>query len=281
MNFKKELKKIVDQLGLDVFGHGPAKRVIECECPNCGRNMAASRFAPHLEKCMGMGRNSSRIASRRLANPGKMIDEDDEDMYLDDDWTWNGDKRLASKKRKDKTSNSPRRSKAFKKNGEHGRPSTPSSDIFPVYKTGFTLQEFESLSLDEKRGLLSKTCGVISEHTSKMCTKTPKCPQHTDDQRRSIRLLLVGHADIMPVRFKSDGLLIDQDEIQVDVDGYDDGDGQTLRDSLNRLAWEEDSNLSLADEESSRSPTMSSVSYNSTINNRGRKKSKHRKRRTR
>lgn len=32
----------------------------------------------------------------RLANPGKMIDEDDEDMYLDDDWTWNGDKRLGN-----------------------------------------------------------------------------------------------------------------------------------------------------------------------------------------
>ena len=26
-----------------------------------------TRFAPHLEKCMGMGRNSSRVASRRLA----------------------------------------------------------------------------------------------------------------------------------------------------------------------------------------------------------------------
>jgi uncharacterized protein (DUF983 family) len=57
--------EIVDQLGLDVFGHGPGKRAMECICPNCGRNMAASRFAPHLEKCMGMGRNSSRIASRR------------------------------------------------------------------------------------------------------------------------------------------------------------------------------------------------------------------------
>ena len=29
------------------------------------------RFAPHLEKCMGMGRNSSRVASRRLANSNK------------------------------------------------------------------------------------------------------------------------------------------------------------------------------------------------------------------
>lgn len=44
------------------------KRPAECVCPNCQRNMAASRFAPHLEKCMGMGRNSSRLASRRIAS---------------------------------------------------------------------------------------------------------------------------------------------------------------------------------------------------------------------
>lgn len=37
-------------------------------CPNCDRSLAAVRFAPHLEKCMGMGRNSSRIATRRIAN---------------------------------------------------------------------------------------------------------------------------------------------------------------------------------------------------------------------
>lgn len=40
----------------------------ECVCPSCDRNVAAIRFAPHLEKCMGMGRNSSRIATRRIAN---------------------------------------------------------------------------------------------------------------------------------------------------------------------------------------------------------------------
>ena len=58
----------------DVFGQpistssGPPalKKQPECICPNCQRNLAASRFAPHLEKCMGMGRNSSRLASRRL-----------------------------------------------------------------------------------------------------------------------------------------------------------------------------------------------------------------------
>ena len=43
---------------LDVFGQTvsttsgvPAlKKQCECVCPNCQRNLAASRFAPHLEK---------------------------------------------------------------------------------------------------------------------------------------------------------------------------------------------------------------------------------------
>nr|ACO13031.1 Ataxin-7-like protein 3 [Lepeophtheirus salmonis] len=61
---------------MDVFGSvvttavgvPTLKKQPECVCPNCSRNLAASRFAPHLEKCMGMGRNSSRIASRRIAS---------------------------------------------------------------------------------------------------------------------------------------------------------------------------------------------------------------------
>lgn len=59
--------------GVDVFGNLPAKKQLECVCPECKRNLAASRFAPHLEKCMGMGRNSSRIASRRSQ---KVLKED-------------------------------------------------------------------------------------------------------------------------------------------------------------------------------------------------------------
>ena len=60
------LPEVVECEGLDVFGQMPLKKQIECVCPNCQRNLAANRFAPHLEKCMGMGRNSSRLASRRL-----------------------------------------------------------------------------------------------------------------------------------------------------------------------------------------------------------------------
>ena len=44
---------IVDMPGLDIFGQELKKSTLECVCPNCDRPMAASRFAPHLEKCMG------------------------------------------------------------------------------------------------------------------------------------------------------------------------------------------------------------------------------------
>ena len=56
----------MDQPGVDVFGQVYNQwKNKECVCPNCSRSIAASRFAPHLEKCLGMGRNSSRIANRR------------------------------------------------------------------------------------------------------------------------------------------------------------------------------------------------------------------------
>ena len=46
------------------------------------------RFAPHLEKCMGMGRNSSRLASRRLATSSKAGNNEDDDNEApgDEDW---------------------------------------------------------------------------------------------------------------------------------------------------------------------------------------------------
>lgn len=44
---------IVDLPDMDVFGSSNSKKAIDCNCPNCNRIVAASRFAPHLEKCMG------------------------------------------------------------------------------------------------------------------------------------------------------------------------------------------------------------------------------------
>ncbi|KAL7642249.1 UNVERIFIED_CONTAM: hypothetical protein RMT77_006810 [Armadillidium vulgare] len=142
----------VNAEGLDVFGQAPIKKQHECVCPNCSRNLAASRFAPHLEKCMGMGRNSSRIATRRIQNstrennshvmvgPGS-DDDDDEDWFLD-------------RKRRKRDKNSPRRSRA------------------------------------------PKICGVVSEHTGKMCTRSMRCPQHSVEQRKAVRDQLLGVSDV-------------------------------------------------------------------------------------
>lgn len=59
-----EMYKIRDGVGVDVFGQPLSKKKqYNCVCPNCNRNLAASRLAPHLEKCMGMGRLSARAAS--------------------------------------------------------------------------------------------------------------------------------------------------------------------------------------------------------------------------
>lgn len=114
---------------VDVFGQAlistaktsKALAQLECVCPQCHQSRLACRFAPHLEKCMGMGRNSSRLASRRLAasaaaanaanaassrghDSGAMFNgressddgEGDDDQYVpddddeDDDWTLGG-----------------------------------------------------------------------------------------------------------------------------------------------------------------------------------------------
>lgn len=61
-----ELYRIKDGAGLDVFGQPLSKKKqYNCICPNCNRNLAASRLAPHLEKCMGMGRLSARAATNK------------------------------------------------------------------------------------------------------------------------------------------------------------------------------------------------------------------------
>jgi hypothetical protein len=50
----------------DVFGQThPPSAMEQITCMKCGRKVAAGRFAPHLEKCLGGGRQSSRQATRR------------------------------------------------------------------------------------------------------------------------------------------------------------------------------------------------------------------------
>ena len=59
--------EVIDQPGCDVFGNTiqMLRKPVECVCPSCNRTLGASKFAPHLEKCLGMGRGRSRLAHKR------------------------------------------------------------------------------------------------------------------------------------------------------------------------------------------------------------------------
>ncbi|XP_068192627.1 ataxin-7-like protein 3 isoform X2 [Antennarius striatus] len=210
--------EIIDQPGVDIFGQVYNQwKNKECECPNCKRLIAASRFAPHLEKCLGMGRNSSRIANRRLASNNNMSksesDQEDNDDLNDNDWSYGAEKK-AKKKKSDKNQNSPRRSKSMKhKNGELG--SGVSSEPYKYnYNTGIS---YESLGPDEVRSLLTTQCGVVSEHTKKMCNRPPP-----PDANAAVE------------------------------NSFDIPDGQTL---MSRLQWEDSPDISPADSASSKAST--------------------------
>ncbi|NWT08147.1 AT7L3 protein, partial [Vireo altiloquus] len=245
--------EIVDQPGVDIFGQVYNQwKNKECVCPNCSRSIAASRFAPHLEKCLGMGRNSSRIANRRIASSNNLnkseSDQEDNDDINDNDWSYGSEKK-AKKRKSDKVRgagkgggrrgpqdtpntplslqnpNSPRRSKSLKhKNGEG-------------YSNSAGIN-YETLGPEELRTLLTTQCGVISEHTKKMCTRSLRCPQHTDEQRRAVRVYLLGPSASLP-----------EAEGGVENDSFEVAESQAL---MSRLQWDGSSDISPSDSASSK-----------------------------
>lgn len=268
---------ITDRPGMDVLGQMPSKKNYECVCPNCQRNLAASRFAPHLEKCMGMGRNSSRIASRRIANNQKQgaSDESGQEDENDNDWNYAPEKKLKRLK-KDKTTHSPRNRKLSKlrngrSNNSHGN-NVPSSSVtgshalptssgistHPISQlSGLSetteasdnVPNYDTMTLEERKALLLTSCGVISEHTKKMCTRTGKCSSHTDEQRRLVRQQLLRQSRAH-----------DLEDTHIDIDTYDDVESQTLRESLQ---WEASSTSSPADSTSTNNSTGAPASSSS------------------
>ncbi|XP_051570753.1 ataxin-7-like protein 3 isoform X2 [Myxocyprinus asiaticus] len=216
--------EIVDQPGVDIFGQVYNQwKNKECVCPNCSRSIAASRFAPHLEKCLGMGRNSSRIANRRIANSNNTSksesDQEDNDDINDNDWSYGSEKK-AKKRKSEKNPNSPRRSKSLKhKNGELS--SSVNSDLYKYnYNSGIS---YETLGPEELRSILTTQCGVVSEHTKKMCTRST---------------------------------LPDSDTM-LENDSYDAPDGQLI---VSRLQWDGSSDISPSDSASSKASTNNSES---------------------
>ncbi|NXL22021.1 AT7L3 protein, partial [Setophaga kirtlandii] len=223
--------EIVDQPGVDIFGQVYNQwKNKECVCPNCSRSIAASRFAPHLEKCLGMGRNSSRIANRRIASSNNLnkseSDQEDNDDINDNDWSYGSEKKGAVVP--------PRRD-----------PPGLSLLSAPQYSNSAGIN-YETLGPEELRTLLTTQCGVISEHTKKMCTRSLRCPQHTDEQRRAVRVYLLGPSASLP-----------EAEGGVENDSFEVAESQAL---MSRLQWDGSSDISPSDSASSKASTNNSES---------------------
>ncbi|XP_020297661.1 ataxin-7-like protein 3 [Pseudomyrmex gracilis] len=259
---------IVDSPGLDIFGQHPVKKSQECTCPNCERGVAACRFATHLEKCMGMGRNSSRIASLRIANNSKdlnnyggVLSDDDDDV----DWSLTNDSKR-KRPRKDRNGVSKRSGKQQKHGSAGSSGSQRNGETSNVVGGGEhnvqssnenSPSNYENMSLIDKRALLTQICGVVSEHTKKLCTRSVRCPQHTDDQRKEIRANL-------------ESSINGQDNLQVDVDTYEESDGQNLREALTR--WEREGSSHSSPADSASTTSTSSISRKRETKSKGKGK---------
>lgn len=84
--WRTRCKHYVKRPGLDVWGKSyTVNNLPSYDCVNCQKPIASSRYAPHLEKCLGLsGRQSSRVASRRMGSSPFSSDDNhspDNDNY--------------------------------------------------------------------------------------------------------------------------------------------------------------------------------------------------------
>ena len=108
----------------------------------------------------------------------------------------------------------------------------------------------------QRNHLLNTVCGVISSNSRKICSRTIKCPFHTESQRRDIRLKWMTHAendetvDIdRSAKFRKEGLALNFNSLFTSVYrqisnqpfffkicSFTEGDTATLRESLAQLS---------------------------------------------
>ncbi|NXY80413.1 AT7L3 protein, partial [Glareola pratincola] len=230
--------EIVDQPGVDIFGQVYNQwKNKECVCPNCNRSIAASRFAPHLEKCLGMGRNSSRIANRRIASSNNMnkseSDQEDNDDINDNDWSYGSEKKGEGTRA---TRSQPGR-------GSHGPPLRGGGHVPPAL---WPLNPAPSHSgcggspecPGPHRSWGTHTQSKVPDSAPASSSRSLRCPQHTDEQRRSVRVYLLGPSASLP-----------EAEGSVENDSFEVAESQAI---MSRLQWDGSSDISPSDSASSK-----------------------------
>ncbi|NWS26243.1 AT7L3 protein, partial [Polioptila caerulea] len=222
--------EIVDQPGVDIFGQVYNQwKNKECVCPNCSREDVGQPLA------MISLPSPLRIASSNNLNKSESDQEDNDDIN-DNDWSYGSEKKVLASHRV--WLGSPLQLLLFlpaslSLPGEQaGRPGSPvgHSPVPPKLTCPFPPQQ----------------CGVISEHTKKMCTRSLRCPQHTDEQRRAVRVYLLGPSASLP-----------EAEGGVENDSFEVAESQAL---MSRLQWDGSSDISPSDSASSKASTNNSES---------------------
>jgi hypothetical protein len=215
---------MVNRAGYDIYGQAQSQLIAadNCECCNCSRTVTASRFAPHLEKCMGLGR-TSRLATRRTRHPEKpvKVPSDESDGEFSASSQTSNSSHTHTTTHPHTQANGPSHTHppaalpllpppvavgvgggggggGLSDGDADGDWKDPSYNYKPKKKTAKALKpkkkskKFSGEEIDltdpKIRVLLLTTCGVISPITGKMCTKTLKCPQHNDQLRNALRI---------------------------------------------------------------------------------------------
>ncbi|NXL54895.1 AT7L3 protein, partial [Podilymbus podiceps] len=259
--------EIVDQPGVDIFGQVYNQwKNKECVCPNCSRSIAASRFAPHLENC---GRCSPRCVAGgwepRSQPDGLRGDGDTQDLS----WPSSLPTGLASRPGTGMlvilTPSKGRASSPAPHWGESPSPGglgrwnwSGGDGTLGGWGPGAVVVQLFCLLT---RPFSPQQCGVISEHTKKMCTRSLRCPQHTDEQRRSVRVYLLGPSASLP-----------EAEGSVENDSFEVAESQAI---MSRLQWDGSSDISPSDSASSKA--SDSFSLRPGTNNSESRKTKKKK----
>ncbi|KAF9991253.1 SAGA-associated factor [Mortierella antarctica] len=132
---KTKCRSYVVRPGVDIFGQNPQPNNSQMyDCVHCLRSFPAQRYAPHLEKCLGLsGRTSSRTASRRMgtgerAGSGSPFTPL---SYSDDREASDSDKDLLEKKRKKNTTTSGSNGNGANgsNGGDYGTPSSTKASL--------------------------------------------------------------------------------------------------------------------------------------------------------
>lgn len=104
---------------MDIFGNPKDSNSEKFECLNCKVQYPASRFAPHLEKCLGLGRRAKRFFLEnynrantldRYSSPFPDFPDEDEEDAKSSIFQWNS---WIESKRKQASSSTKKKSKSL------------------------------------------------------------------------------------------------------------------------------------------------------------------------